>query len=100
MAFFNRHINRVFVSCLYFADRYINHESLGMTTKIWAETKTDNYGVEFSLRYLLDDAELEGLQNAGLIGEVEQVMGMQEITDCILADMELQIYTACGGRTQ
>ena len=71
-----------------------------MTTKVWAETKTDNYGVEFSLRYLLDDAELEGLQNAGLVGEVLRVVGMQDIADTVIADFEKQIYTACGGRTQ
>ena len=68
-----------------------------MKPTVWTETKQGEDGVEYSVRYLLDDDELTAMQTAGIIGSVYQVVGMQDVADLLMADMEMQIYTA-GGR--
>ena len=68
--------------------------------KVWTETKTGNDGLKYSVRYLLEDDELSGLQNAGVIGSVYQIVGMQEAADSVIAGFEKQIYTSFGGQVQ
>ena len=68
--------------------------------KVWSETKTGSDGNEYSVPYLLSIEHLQGLQSVGLVGEVCEVLGMQDIADCVMADFEKQIFTACGGVVQ
>ena len=71
-----------------------------MTAKVWSETKTGGDGLVYSVRYFHDDDEIIGLQSAGLIGPVAEVIGMQDVADAVIAGLEKQIYTACGGQVQ
>ena len=48
-----------------------------MTLKAWSEIKTGADGQEYGLRYLLTTEELFGLQKAGLVGEVAELVYMQ-----------------------
>ena len=41
---------------------------------VWSETKMGGDGLAYSVRYLLDSEELSGLQAAGLIGSVDEVV--------------------------
>ena len=67
---------------------------------VWTETKQGTDGQQYSVRYLHDDDELTALQAAGIIGSVYQVVGMQDVADLLVADMEMQLYTASGGVVQ
>ena len=68
--------------------------------KVWSEIKEGRDGLTYSVRYLLDAEELNGLQSAGLIGPVDEVIGMQEAADIVMADFEKQQFEACGGTIQ
>lgn len=68
--------------------------------KVWSESKIGTDGLAYSVRYLLDKAELQGLQSAGLIGQVDEVVGMQDVADAVMAGFEKQVYTAYGGVVQ
>lgn len=68
--------------------------------KVYSEEKQGTDGLGYSLRYLLEDSELCGLQQAGLIGKVSAVIGMKEAADGVLAGFEKQAFTACGGKIQ
>lgn len=68
--------------------------------KVYQEFKTGNDGLAYSVRYLLDSEEVQGLQCAGVIGQVAQIVGMQEVADSVMAGFEKQAYTACGGVVQ
>ena len=46
---------------------------------VWSETKVGNDSLAYSVRYLLDSEELFGLQAAGLIGSVDEVVGVSFI---------------------
>ena len=68
--------------------------------KVYSETKTGSDGQLYSVRYLLDAEELFGLQAAKLIGPVDEVIGMQEAADLLMAGFEKQQHQACGGTIQ
>ena len=68
--------------------------------KVYSEIKTCSEGLTYSVRYLLDAEELFGLQVAGLIGPVAEVIGMQEAADALMAGFEKQQHEACGGSIQ
>lgn len=68
--------------------------------KVYSTIKTGNDGLQYSLRMLLEPSELQGLQSAGIIGNVNEVIGMQEVADSVMAGYQLQMHTACGGLTQ
>ena len=68
--------------------------------KVWAEEKAGNDGLIYSIRYLLDSEEVCGLQSAGIIGPVSEIVGMQDAADCLVAGFEKQFYTASGGVVQ
>lgn len=58
-------------------------------------------GQAYSVRYLLDDAELAGLQAAGLVPlNAAEVVGMQDAADSLVAGLQKQLYTAMGGVMQ
>lgn len=68
--------------------------------KVYSETKSSTDGHLFNIRYLLDKKELLGLQKAGLVGEVNEVIGMQEAAKSIVASYEAQQHFAEGGALQ
>lgn len=67
---------------------------------VWSEDKTGNDGLVYSVRYLLAREELAGMQQAGIIGSVAEVIGMQHVADSLLAGFEKQAFMDCGGRVQ
>ena len=68
--------------------------------KAYSATLTGNDGLLHNVRYLLDVAELSNLQSVGLVGEVGEIKGMQEVADSLVAGLQKQMYTACGGLVQ
>ena len=68
--------------------------------KVFSELKNGTDGKVYGLRYLLEDQELAGLQNAGIIGDVQEVVGMRQAADIVMADFEKQQFEACGGIIQ
>lgn len=57
-------------------------------------------GFSYSVRLLLEPEELHGLQRAGIVGEVSEVIGMQEAADTLVAGLQKEFYTATGGLPQ
>lgn len=57
-------------------------------------------GRTFSIRYLLAADELAGLQAAGILGEVSEVVGMQQAADGLVAHWEKQSFIDNGGNLQ
>lgn len=68
-----------------------------MTLRIYSELKTGIDGKEYGLRHLLSLEELAGLQRAGLVGEVGEVVQMQREADEAVAMVERDCM---GGRVQ
>jgi hypothetical protein len=68
--------------------------------KVYSTTAVGLDGAPYNVRFLLEPAELLGLQRAGIIGVVDEVLGMQDLADALVADMEKQMHTAAGGLTQ
>lgn len=68
--------------------------------KVYSATAIGLDGAAYNVRFLLEPAELLGLQRAGLIGEVAEVVGMQDLADSLIAGLEKQMHTAAGGLTQ
>lgn len=68
--------------------------------KVWSELKTGKDGLTYSVRYLLSDDEIRGLQSAGLIGPVSEIVGMQEAADSLMASYEKEQHQAGGGLVQ
>jgi len=67
---------------------------------VWSATDQAADGQIYSVRYLLTPDELAGLQAAGLVGNVEEVVGLQDVADGIVATFERDLVMACGGRVQ
>ena len=63
---------------------------------VWGAIKRGADGKDYGVRYLLTREELAGLQKAGLVGEVEQIDGMQAVADGIVAMYEREAVLACG----
>lgn len=57
-------------------------------------------GFTYSVRLMLEDVELEALQRVGIIGAVSEVVGMQPTTDALIAGLQKEFCTACGGLPQ
>lgn len=69
--------------------------------KAYASIQTAANGVVYSVRYLLTNAELEGLQAAGLVPmNASEVVGLQPLVDGLVASFERDCYRAAGGITQ
>ena len=62
--------------------------------KVWNEFITGSDGRLYGVRYMLTDEELAGLQAAGIVGEVDQVLSM--IADCQQIAEALQKQTNAG----
>ena len=57
-------------------------------------------GLAYVVRYLLTPEHLAGLQAAGIVGEVDEVVGMQDCANQIVGGLEKQMHAAMGGLTQ
>ena len=68
--------------------------------KVYAASAVGLDGAPYSVRLLLEPEELAGLQAAGIIGEVQEVVGMQDAADSLVAGLQKQFYTASGGLPQ
>lgn len=68
--------------------------------KAYSYTAKGSDGFTYSVRLMLEEIELEALQRAGIIGEVSEVVGMQPTTDALIAGLQKEFYTACGGWPQ
>lgn len=67
---------------------------------VFGAIKIGSDGKQYGVRYLLTREELAGLQAAGLVGEVDEVIGMQEAADSVVAAFERDAVVACGGAIQ
>ena len=67
---------------------------------VWGSIQRGADGKDYGVRYLLTREELAGLQAAGLVGEVEQIDGMQAVADGIVAMYEREAVLAGGGSVQ
>lgn len=57
-------------------------------------------GLPYGVRLLHTDEEIKGLQAAGLIPEVSELIGMQTVADQVVAGFEREALTAMGGLIQ
>lgn len=67
---------------------------------VWGAIKRGTDGKDYGVRYLLTREELAGLQAAGLVGEVDEIVGMRTVADAIVAMYEREAVLACGGVMQ
>ena len=68
--------------------------------KLWSEIKTGKDGLAYSIRYMATDAEIEGWQAAGLVGDVSHVIEMQDVADQVVAMVESGWHRLAGGALQ
>lgn len=68
--------------------------------KLWSEIKTGKDGLPYSIRYMATDAEVEGWQAAGLVGEVSHVAALQDVADQVVAMVERGWHQLAGGALQ
>lgn len=68
--------------------------------KVYIYDATGSDGFSYSVRLMLEEVELAALQRVGIIGEVSEVVGMQATSDHLVAELQKEFYTACGGLPQ
>lgn len=68
--------------------------------KCYSYDATGSDGFTYSVRLMLEEVELEALQRVGIIGAVSEIVGMQATTDALVAGLQKEFYTACGGLPQ
>lgn len=68
--------------------------------KVYCYDATGSDGFSYSVRLMLEEVELEALQRVGIIGAVSEVVGMQATSDHLVAELQKEFYTACGGLPQ
>ena len=68
--------------------------------KVWSETRIALSGEAYDVRLLLTDAEAEHLQEAGVVGPLWEIVGMQTVADATMAQFEREAHTATGGAIQ
>ncbi len=72
---------------------------MGDVFKIWSHDVAGNDGHTYSLRTMLTEAEVRGLQAAGVLpGSVAEVIGMQTAADQLAAMYEREAFVCKGGR--
>ena len=64
--------------------------------KPYGEFKTGADGQIYAVRYLLTPEELAGLQKAGIVGEVSEIVGLQDAAESIVAMLERDFLAAAG----
>ena len=68
--------------------------------KVYSTQIVGSNGLVYVVRYLLTPEHLAGLQAAGIVGEVSQVVGMQDCANEIVGGLEKQMHAAMGGLMQ
>jgi hypothetical protein len=68
--------------------------------KVWTEFKTGADGRLYGVRYLLTEEECQHMQVVGLLGDVLEVVSMQQAADQIIAAFELAQLLHKGGEIQ
>lgn len=69
--------------------------------KIYSSEQTGRDGQQYSVRYMLDGAELAGLQAAGLVPrDVCEIVGMHAVADGIIAEFERDAALMTGAVLQ
>lgn len=68
--------------------------------QVFSRSETGRDGLPYSVRYLLTREELAGLQAAGLVGEVDEVVSLQDVAAGVIASMERDLLVARGGVVQ
>ena len=68
--------------------------------KVYSAQIVGSDGHAYFVRYLLTPEHLAGLQAAGIVGEVDEVVGLQDCADQIVGGLEKQMHAAMGGLTQ
>ena len=63
---------------------------------VWSGTRQGADGTPYSVRYLLTLAELEDLQRVGLLGEVDEVIGLATVADAVVAQLEINVLKLAG----
>ena len=64
--------------------------------KPYGEFKTGADGKLYAVRYLLTPEELAGLQKAGIIGDVVEIVGLQSAAETVVAMLERDFLAAAG----
>ena len=68
--------------------------------KVWSQSIRLPDGRVFEVPYLATAEHIKALQDVGLVGEVDEVVGMQEAADTEIAKLEIDAYAAFGGLIQ
>ncbi len=68
--------------------------------KVWSEFKTGTDGKLYGLRYLMTEEEVRGLQAAGVIGQVFEVVSMKTASEQVMAAFERDNLLHEGGSIQ
>ena len=68
--------------------------------RVWSQSIRLPDGRVFSVPYLATAEHIKALQDVGLVGEVDEVVGMQEAADTEIAKLEIDAYAAFGGLIQ
>ena len=68
--------------------------------KAYGEFKTGNDGKKYAVRYFLDEEEVAGLQQAGIIGDVVEIVGLQSAAETVVAMLERDFLAAAGALEQ
>ena len=68
--------------------------------KPYGEFKTGADGKEYAVRYLLTPEELGGLQKAGIVGDVIEIVGLQDAAESVVAMLERDFLAAAGALEQ
>ena len=68
--------------------------------RVWSQSIRLPDGRVFSVPYLATAEHIKALQDVGLVGEVDEVVGMQEAADTAMAKLEIDAYAAFGGLIQ
>ena len=68
--------------------------------KVWSQSIRLPDGRVFAVPYLATAEHIKALQAVGLVGEVDEVVGMQDAADAEVAQLEKQFHVDAGGVTQ
>ena len=68
--------------------------------KVWSQSIRLPDGRVFEVPYLATAEHIKALQDVGLVGEVDEVVGMQAVADAEVAHLEKQLHVDAGWVTQ
>ena len=68
--------------------------------RVWSQSIRLPDGRVFEVLHLATAEHIKALQAVGLVGDVDEVVGMQEAADAELAQLEKQFHVDSGGVTQ